>query len=88
MIRREEDGLKFYQSAILLEIGFRNYFFTRFGGESEGEFAELNLSFRVGDKPERVKKNREKVRRVIGGEKLIMVKEVNSGTVLDLDQKE
>lgn len=43
-------------------------FTTRRGGVSGGEFAGLNLSFRVGDRPENVVANRSIVCRALGAE--------------------
>lgn len=85
MLRLEKLGLVYYQSRKLLDVGFDNFFFTRFGGVSKGELAELNLSFRVGDDPERVRQNRDKVREVMAAEKLILVRQVHSARVIQLD---
>ena len=63
---REKQGLVFYQSKKLLKASVDNYFLNRKGGFSRGEFESLNLSFRVGDNPEAVEKNYEKLKRCTG----------------------
>ena len=42
-------------------------FTTRRGGVSEGPYASLNLGLKTDDDPERVRANREKVARLVGG---------------------
>jgi len=49
----------------LLE-GFRHGFTTRDGGSSRGPFRSLNLSTSVGDDPERVEENWERLRQATG----------------------
>jgi len=88
MIRVEKEGLVFYQSENLLEAGVENYFLTRSGGVSEGAFESLNLSYRVGDEPKRVRSNYEKLKKVLGISKIITVHQVHGGKVLDLEQEE
>src|SRR5512135_3872176 len=46
--------------------GFPHGFTTREGGVSEGPFRSLNLSSTVGDAPERVRDNWERLRRATG----------------------
>jgi len=88
MIRVEKEGLVFYQSENLLEAGVENYFLTRSGGVSEGAFESMNLSYRVGDEPERVRKNYEKLKKVLGISEIITAHQVHGGKVLDLDREE
>ncbi len=86
MRKTESNGLVYYQSEILLNLGFENFFFTRKGGVSLGELAELNLSFRAGDDPERVQSNLDKTRRVMKAGHLVMVHQVHGAKALLLEQ--
>jgi len=47
------------------EFGVRAAFTSRLGGSSSGTFHGLNLSYNVGDRPELVAANREKVARAL-----------------------
>lgn len=48
----------------LVEHGFT----CRLGGVSAGDFASFNLAFHVGDRPEQVRKNRQKMVTLINGD--------------------
>jgi polyphenol oxidase len=87
MIRLESQGLVYYQSEMLNRAGVKNFFLTRAGGFGKGEFAELNLSLRVGDDPELVRKNHEKLKQALGIKFLATVHQVHGSRVLDLDQE-
>jgi YfiH family protein len=59
----EIGGLPAYRSPLLAAFPeLAHGFFTRRGGVSAGAFASLNLSFAVGDDPEAVTANRDRVR--------------------------
>jgi len=83
-----KDGLVYYQSEILLAAGFDNFFFTRYGGLSKGTFAELNLSLRVGDEPDLVRKNLEKVKKAMSAKRLVTVHQMHRGRVLELEPED
>lgn len=85
MSKTQKQGLPFYRSENLAKAGADNYFLTRLSGESTGPFAELNLSFRVGDDPGLVKKNYQKVKQALGLHILATVQQVHGSRVLDLD---
>jgi YfiH family protein len=53
----------------------------RFGGVSEGEFAELNLGGHVGDDPMRVAENRSRVAAALGAASLCTVRQVHGAEV-------
>ncbi len=55
--------------------------FSRHGGRSEGSFATLNLSDSVGDSPDRVKENREAVRRAVGLPKICYALQTHGSNV-------
>lgn len=87
MTKIEQNGLAFYQSQLFLAHGFETFFFNRLGGSSQGELGQLNLSFRVGDNPARVKQNQERARTAMGADKLFTIKQVHGRQVLELDDK-
>lgn len=66
--------------------GVRHGFFGRRGGHSTGDFASLNASESVGDKPGHVQKNREQITGILGfsPEALAQVKQVHSARVVVL----
>ena len=87
MKKEKKSGLVYYQSQILLNYGFDNFFFSRYGGISKGSFAELNMSKRVGDEHENVKKNIEIIENHISAEKLIFLKQMHGSKVIELCDK-
>ena len=88
MSKAQKQGLSFYRSERLSKAGLENFFLTRFRGFSKGPFAELNLSFRVGDDPELIKKNYLKVKDALGIKFLATVRQVHGSRVLDLDDEQ
>src|SRR5690349_3855301 len=66
--------------------GVRHGFFGRRGGNSTGDFASLNASESVGDKPIHVQKNREQITGLLGfsPDVLAGVKQVHSARVVVL----
>lgn len=64
---RTENGVLFLEFPLFTETGMvRHGFSTRIGGVSEGDCAEMNLSFTRGDKEEAVKENFRRMGRAIG----------------------
>ncbi|MEW6386864.1 MAG: polyphenol oxidase family protein [Thermodesulfobacteriota bacterium] len=62
----EQGGLKFYRFPLLAAFPeVAHGIFTRQGGVSSGPYHSLNLSFAVGDSPERVTENRRRVRQAL-----------------------
>jgi YfiH family protein len=60
-------------------------FFGRRGGASSGEFAELNLSRRVGDTPEAVSQNWQRVRSHVGhGFEFVTMNQVHGARVVEI----
>lgn len=55
--------------------------FSRHGGMSHGSFATLNLSDSVGDSPDKVKENREAVRRATGLPKICYALQTHGSNV-------
>jgi YfiH family protein len=78
LIRKEQNGLVFYQFRFLQAVpGLRHGIFTRRGGESSGGLGGLNLSFSVGDLSERVAGNRKRVREILDLQSLTSLKQVH-----------
>lgn len=64
---REKDGINYLTFPALEQTGIVNHLFsTRKGGVSAGEFAEMNLSFTRGDRPEAVLENYKRIATVLG----------------------
>ena len=55
----QNENVKFWQSELLLDKPLKHAIFTRKGGVSTGQWAELNVGMTVGDDPEKVIKNRQ-----------------------------
>ena len=67
MIRQRIDSLQVWSFENLLEYrGIGHFVSTRVGGHSTLPYDSLNLSFNVGDDPENVRKNRERLVEAIG----------------------
>ncbi len=67
IVHDEQSGLPFVRLPGLSGArGLVHAFLTRRGGVSRGPYGELNLSERVGDDPEAVRRNHELVRRAFG----------------------
>ena len=62
----------------------RALFTTRVGGVSHAPFDSLNLGDHVGDAPEAVRANRERLRQALGA-KPVFLQQVHGTAVLDLD---
>jgi purine-nucleoside/S-methyl-5'-thioadenosine phosphorylase / adenosine deaminase len=78
LIRLEEENLAFYQFPLLHSVpGLAHGVFTRRNGERTGEFRGLNLSFSVGEQPEKVAANRNRVRKSLGLPSIISLRQVH-----------
>jgi len=55
----QNGNVKFWQSEFLLDIPIKHAIFTRIGGISTGQWAELNVGMTVGDDPKKVIENRK-----------------------------
>ena len=84
VIRRQHDGLAYYQLATLsAEPGVRHGCFTRLGGVSRPPFATLNVGASVGDDPAAVAANRQRCLAVLGleGASVVSPCQVHGATV-------
>ena len=80
----------FDQSAALARLpGIRHGFFGRRGGTSTGDFASLNVSESLGDRPNHVARNRTYATEALGfaGPSLVTMKQVHSTTVLQVTRQ-
>jgi len=59
----------------------RFMFTDRFGGVSPFPFESLNVAYHVGDRPENVALNRERLREKIGAETLVFMEQVHQNSV-------
>jgi hypothetical protein len=67
LLRRQENGLVYYQFESLLRYDCITHgVFTRLGGVSRGPFATLNLGKSVGDVPQAVDENYSRITRALG----------------------
>jgi len=94
--RIERDGIAFWRSPGLRELGFIHAFSTRLGGVSEGVFDSLNLgrSGEHGDDPARVDENLRRFHRAMFGRDaldggrlpaLVRVRQVHGNGVVDAE---
>jgi hypothetical protein len=80
-----QNGLPYYQFPLFQSApGLIHGIFTRHGGKSEGPFAELNLSFSVGDKLQRVVENRSRVLKSLGLSGIRSLKQVHGKKVVEI----
>lgn len=56
-------------------------FFSRHGGVSAGDFASLNIGLQVGDNPEQVQENRQRIQAYLGLECLVAARQVHGDRV-------
>ena len=78
LIRRARENLTFYQFPLFHSIpGLVHGVFTRRGGESVGDLRGLNLSFSVGDQPEKVAGNRIRVRDSLALPSIVSLRQVH-----------
>lgn len=78
--------LDLIQSSALSADGLAHGFTTRTGGVSEGAYTSLNLTRSRGDAPDRIAENRNRVRRALGLDHLVLATQVHGRTVVRIDQ--
>jgi len=72
------NGLTFYRFPLLARFPeVVHGVFTRLGGVSTGPYTSLNLSYAVGDRPEAVRENRQRVLRALDLEELVGADQVH-----------
>jgi len=87
MIAQEHDDLKYYQFESLRKSGIFHGIFTRLGGESLAPWNSLNVGGTVGDNPEIVASNINKIITVSGSSRdnLAQVRQIHSSNVILID---
>ena len=66
LLQRTKNGLSYYQFSLFKSIpGLIHGIFSRQGGISQGPYAGLNLSFSVGDDPQKVTHNRAQILKIL-----------------------
>ncbi len=78
MKRIEQNGLVWYESEALNELGIRHGFFTRVGGVSEPPFDSLNVKYEIEDSEENVRENRKRILDSMSTDKLAFAKLAHS----------
>jgi YfiH family protein len=78
--------LKLAASSLSQASGIAHGFFGRQGGVSEGIFASLNCGPGSGDVREHVIENRSRVRKALGGEKLLTLYQIHSPNAVIADE--
>ena len=82
MIKAAHNSLIYYEFEKLKAChGVQHRIFTRSGGFSRSPFASLNVAFGVGDKPEYIDQNRNKIRRSIDAAALIFANQVHGNQI-------
>ena len=87
MIFVNKNGVPFFQFENLQQYPtIRHAIFTRHGGHSTGDFQSLNVSHGLGDSADHIRKNRNRISRVIEGHDLVFVKQVHGDQVVILNR--
>jgi len=88
---RTRGTFAYLQSDALDRFGFLSHAFcTRLGGTSPAPFSSLNVSVRLGDRPENVRRNREIISETFDfpDERLILAHQVHGDDLLILTEKD
>jgi YfiH family protein len=80
----EKEGIKFF--CINPSPNLNLLFTTRIGGVSEDNYNSLNLSYDVGDDPKNVDKNYNRVKKVLGIDKIFTLKQIHSNRVFYINR--
>lgn len=85
---KEKEGLKWLEFDLFSDIPeITHALFTRHGGFSAAPYGSLNYSMSVGDNPEHVDANREKIKSLFQLPEVILPKMSHGPNVLQFDQK-
>jgi YfiH family protein len=84
MLRKKDQGIEWLEFELLADIpNLKHAVFLRHGGVSEGPFASLNIGGGTNDNPHAIERNREKVMRCMGVEKLTSGKQVHGKIIAE-----
>lgn len=83
VVKRDENGVVFFQSELLAQAGAAHGFSTRLGGVSKGIFSSLNLGHARGDDREAVLENYRRFCAATGTdvERLVFTKQVHKDDI-------
>lgn len=90
MVKKEYSSLPIWQfDNFSSSKGIKHFVSSRHGGHSNGDFGALNLSFKVGDDPELVEKNRADLAAAFGisSDKLLFPVQTHSNNVKIVSSK-
>ncbi len=75
--------LTVYPVSFALDFGIDAFVTDRFHGASAAPYESLNLGDHVGDDPQRVRENRRLVANAVGADRLVIVRQVHGGRVIN-----
>jgi YfiH family protein len=81
MIAKQKNGLKWYESESLSQLGVKHGFFTSIGGASPAPFDSLNVKFDIDDLDSNVASNRQKILSIFGVDKVRFAPLVHSADI-------
>ncbi len=82
---KEKGGVKYFETVFK---NIRIIFTSRRGGNSVGQYQSLNLSYDVGDKKETVDQNYEKLRKVLGIERIFTLTQIHSTRIVVVNREQ
>lgn len=87
MIRRKEEGVEWLEFELFAgSKAMSHRIYLKKGGYSEGPFESLNFSCGVGDDPQRVKANIDKVKRLYSIKNLVVAKLSHGSDIAAVDE--
>ena len=87
MERRTVDGVTFLVAEEMERRGFLVAYSERIGGVSEPPFDTLNLGYATGDRPQRVRENRERLARALGHSMFAVAKQGHGSNLVLVGEK-
>lgn len=85
LIHRSSNGLSLFQFSLFQSLpGLTHGIFSRHGGNSQGVFSSLNLSFSVGDDPQKVIRNREQLFKTLEIKQLHSLNQVHGKETVEI----
>ena len=84
LVRNEAPYFQFH--GLCLHQSLMHGIFTRHNGVSEPPFDTLNISFSVGDRPDRVEKNIKRIQNIINAEEMVFVNQSHGDRIFVPDE--
>lgn len=88
MVRKEKDGIVWFEFKHLADTGLVNHCFSsRIGGVSKHPFNTLNLAYHMGDEKLIVDENFKRIKKAVGfgKKKIVLTKQIHENKVENLD---